>query len=149
MELILNETISTLGRIGDVVTVKDGYGRNYLLPQKKAIPATRENLEQLEQNRAEIAAKLAEETKAAEAIGKKIAGAVITIEELASDDERLFGSVTSGDVAARLAELDVNIDKRQVVLTDPIKTLGEYDITIKLGFDITAEIKLVVAGKKN
>lgn len=144
MELILKETINTLGQEGDVVIVKDGYGRNYLLPQGKAVLATKENLEELEKNRAEIAAKLAEETKIAEKIGKKISGSTVTIAQLAGDDERLFGSVTNGDIAEKLAELDVEIDKRQVVLTDPIKALGEYNIVVKVGYDVTAEVKVVV-----
>ncbi len=84
MELILKETINTLGQIGDVVTVKNGYGRNYLLPQGKAVIATKETLEELEKNKAEIAAKVAEETKIAEGIGKKISGNTITIEMNAS-----------------------------------------------------------------
>lgn len=145
MELILKETINTLGQIGDVVTVKNGYGRNYLLPQGKAVIATKENLEELEKNKAEIAAKVAEETKVAESIGKKISGNTITIEQLAGDDGRLFGSVTSADIAEKISALDVEIDKRQVVLTDPIKAVGEYDVVIKVGFNVTAEVKVVVA----
>ena len=144
MELILKETINTLGQQGDVVKVKDGFGRNYLLPQGKAVLATKENLEELEKNKAEIAAKIAEETKIAEKLGKKITGTTITIEQLAGEDDRLFGSVTSGDVAAKLAEMDIEIDKRQIVLTDPIKALGEYNIIIKVGYDVSAEVKVVV-----
>lgn len=145
MELILNETISTLGQIGDVVTVKDGYGRNYLLPQGKAVLATKENLAELEKNKAEIAAKIAAETKIAEAIGKKISGNTITIEQLAGDDGRLFGSVTGADIAEKICALDVEIEKRQIVLTDPIKAVGEYDVEVKVGYNVTAEVKVVVA----
>lgn len=144
MELILKETINTLGQEGDVVTVKNGYGRNYLLPQGKAVLANSQNLSLLEKNRAAIAAKIAVETKIAEKLGKKIAGSTITIEQLAGEDERLFGSVTSGDIAAKLAELDINIDRKQILLADPIKTLGENTITIKIGYDVTADIKVVV-----
>ena len=144
MELILKETINTLGQEGDVVTVKNGYGRNYLLPQGKAVLANSQNLSLLERNRAAIAAKVAAETKIAEKLGKKIAGSTITIEQLAGEDERLFGSVTSGDIAAKLAELDFNIEKKQIVLSDPIKTLGENTITIKVGYDVTADVKVVV-----
>ncbi len=151
MKLILKETINTLGLEGDVVTVKDGYGRNYLLPQGKAVLANSENLAILEENRAAIAAKVAAETKEAEKIGKKISGTTITIEQLAGEDQRLFGSVTSGDLAAKLAELDIEVDKKQIVLPDPIKTLGETTVTIKLGYDVTAEVKVVVnaATKEN
>lgn len=144
MELILKETISTLGQEGDVVTVKDGYGRNYLLPQGKAVLATKENLTALEQNRAEIAARLAEQRKVAENMAKKIAGREIVIEQLAGDDERLFGSVTAADIVTKLAEVDVVVDKRQVVLVDPIKALGEYTIQVKVGFQMVAEVVVKV-----
>lgn len=145
MELILKETISSLGQEGDVVTVKPGYGRNYLLPQGKAIVATKENLAVLEQNRAEIEARVAKERAGAEAIAKKLSGLTIVIEQLAGEDERLFGSVTSSDICAKLAEQDVKLDKKQIVLTDPIKTLGENTITVKVGFAVTAEITVKVA----
>ncbi len=144
MELILKETISTLGYEGDVVTVKNGYARNYLLPQGKAVAATKENLAILEQNKAEIEARVAERRKDAERLVKKIAGREIIIEELASEDHRLFGSVTAADVCAKLAEEGVLVDKRQVVLNDPIKTLGETTVPIKVGFQMTSEIVVKV-----
>jgi large subunit ribosomal protein L9 len=140
MEIILKETISSLGQEGDVVTVKPGYGRNYLLPQGKAVPATKENLAVFEQNRAEIEARLAREQKIAEDIAKKISGFVLIIEQLAGADDRLFGSVTSADICAKLAELDVALDKKQILLTEPIKTLGESKVMVKVGFNVTAEI---------
>ena len=145
MELILKETINTLGREGDVVVVKDGYGRNFLLPQGKAVLATKQNLEELEANRAILAEKLAKEKEAAEKIGKKVAGTTITIEQLAGDDGRLFGSVTAMDIAEKLAELELEIEKRQIVLVEPIKTVGEYELTVKIGYDVTADVKVVVA----
>ena len=148
MELILKETIASLGREGEVVKVKDGYGRNYLLPQGKAVPATTENLAALEKNRAAIAARLAEEQKTAEAIAKKISGLVIVIEQLAGQDERLFGSVTSADICNKLAELDVKLDKKQVLLTDSIKTLGETKVPIKIGYNVNTEITVNVVPAK-
>jgi len=140
MEIILKETISSLGQEGDVVTVKPGYGRNYLLPQGKAVPATKENLAVFEQNRAEIEARLVREQKIAEDIAKKISGFVLIIEQLAGADDRLFGSVTNADICAKLAELDVALDKKQILLTEPIKTLGESKVMVKVGFNVTAEI---------
>jgi large subunit ribosomal protein L9 len=140
MELILKETISSLGREGDVVTVKPGYGRNYLLPQGKAVLATKENIAAFEQDRAEILARLAKEQKIAEDIAKKISGFVLVIEQLAGSDDRLFGSVTNTDICAKLAELEVDLDKKQILLTDPIKTLGEFKVLVKVGFNVTAEI---------
>lgn len=144
MKLILKETISSLGKEGDVVTVKPGYGRNYLLPQGKAVPATSENLEILEQNKAEIQARLEQERKAAEAVAKKLTGINLVIEQLAGEDERLFGSVTNADICAKLAEQDIVIDKKQILLSDPIKSLGETKVQIRIGFDVSAEITVSV-----
>lgn len=144
MDLILKETISSLGLEGDVVTVKDGYGRNYLLPQGKAVLATKENLKALEENKAAIEARRAKDQKLAEGIAKKITGLEVIIEQLAGDDERLFGSVTNADICTKLAELEVKLDKRQILLNDPIKSLGESRIMVKVGFNVTAEITVKV-----
>lgn len=144
MELILKETISSLGLVGDVVTVKAGYGRNYLLPQGKAVAANAENLAALEENKAVIEARRAENQKLAEATAKKITGLTVVVEQMAGTDERLFGSVTSSDICAKLAEVNVNLDKRQILLSEPIKTLGEVNITVKVGFNVTAEFTLNV-----
>jgi large subunit ribosomal protein L9 len=140
MELILKETISSLGLEGDVVTVKAGYGRNYLLPQGKAVLGTQENLTILEENKAAIEARRAKDVKIAEGISKKLSGYTVVIEQLAGEDERLFGSVTNGDICAKLAEAGIKLDKRQILLNDPIKTLGENKIIVKVGFNVTAEI---------
>lgn len=144
MELILKKTISSLGFEGDVVTVKPGYGRNYLLPQGKAVQATEENLAILEQDKAAIEARRAENIKQAESAAKKITGLNLVIEQLAGIDERLFGSVTTADICAKLAELGVELDKKQILLNEPIKTLGETKIQVKVGFNVTAEFTLSV-----
>ena len=144
MKLILKETISTLGQEGSVVTVKPGYGRNYLLPQGKAVAATKENLAILEQNKAEIEARLAEDRKQAEALSKKISGLELVIEQLAGDDERLFGSVTSADICAKLAEKDIVVDRKQILLSDPIKSLGETSVQVKVGFQMFTDITVKV-----
>lgn len=149
MKLILKETISTLGFEGDVVTVKDGFGRNYLLPQGKAVAATDENLAILAENKAAIEARKAEDQKIADSIAKKITGLEIVIEQLAGEDDRLFGSVTSSDIVAKLNEVDVKLDKRQILLSDPIKTIGENKITVKVGFNVTAEITVNVVPLKS
>ena len=148
MELILKETIASLGQEGEVVKVKDGYGRNFLLPQGKAVMATAENLAALEKNRAVIAARLAEEQKGAQDIAKKISGLVVVIEQLAGQDERLFGSVTSADICSKLAELDVQLDKKQIILPEPIKTLGETKVQIKVGYSVNTEITVSVVPVK-
>ncbi len=144
MELILKEAISSLGLEGDVVTVKPGYGRNYLLPQGKAVQATAANLSLLEKDKAAIEARRAREQRQAEETAKKISGLTLVIEQLAGVDERLFGSVTTADICTKLAELDVELDKRQILLNEPVKTLGETKILVKVGFNVTAEFTLNV-----
>jgi large subunit ribosomal protein L9 len=144
MELILKKAISSLGFEGDVVNVKPGYGRNYLLPQGKAVHATPENLALLEKDKAAIEARRAENLKHAENTAKKITGLTIVIEQLAGADERLFGSVTTADICAKLAEINVTLDKKQLLLNEPIKTLGETKIQVKVGFGVTAEFTLTV-----
>lgn len=140
MELILKETISTLGQEGAIVNVKAGYGRNYLLPRGKAVLANAQNKSILDRSLATIKAKLEQERQQAEGLSKKLAGITITIVQLAGDDSRLFGSVTSTDIHQKLAEMGIAIDKKQIVLADPIKTLGEFTVKIKVGFQMTADI---------
>lgn len=147
MELILKETISALGREGDIVTVKPGYGRNYLLPKGKAVIANAQNKAILEKNRAVIEARIAEEKKASESLAKKLAGITIETAQLVGEDERLFGSVTNTDIAIKLAEHDITIDKRNILLTDPIKTLGAHTVPIKVDVDITTDIMVKVTAK--
>ncbi len=145
MEVILKETIDTLGREGDIVTVKPGYGRNYLLPQQKAVVATSSNIALFEKNQAEIQARIQEEVKVAEALAKKLAGTTISIAMLTGDEERLFGSVTSADISAKLEEdTKVAIDKKNIILQDPIKELGESSVTLKIGFQTTVDITVSV-----
>jgi large subunit ribosomal protein L9 len=149
MELILKETINSLGREGDIVKVKPGYGRNYLLPKGKAVIADSRNIALFEKNKAIIAARLEEERKQAEAVAKKLAGISIEIEQLVGEDDRLFGSVTSSDICEKLAELNIVIDKRQIVLPNPIKTLGETTVPVKVGFELTTDIQVrIVAQEK-
>lgn len=148
MELILKKSISSLGLEGDVVTVKPGYGRNYLLPQGKAVQATAANLAILEQNKADIEARRAKNQKQAEDTAKKISGLTVVIEQLAGVDERLFGSVTTADICAKLTELNVEVDKKQILLNEPIKTLGETKIQVKVGFNVTAEFTVNVVPLK-
>lgn len=144
MELILKETIDSLGREGDLVKVKPGYGRNYLLPQGKAVLATAANLELLAQNKAVIQARLEEEKKKAEKLSKKLTAITLEFSQLAGDDNRLFGSVTAADICARLDEMSIDIEKKNVLLADPIKTLGENKVTVKVGFDLNTEITVNV-----
>ncbi len=144
MEVILKELIDTLGEEGDVVQIKPGYGRNYLLPQGKAILATKANLAKLEKEKSVIEARKAAMRTDSESIAKKIAGMVVVIEQRAGSEDKLFGSVTAADIADKLATLGVTIDKRKISLSEPIKTLGEYLITVKVGYQVNAEMKVQV-----
>ncbi len=144
MKLILKETITSLGQEGDVVTVKPGYGRNYLLPQGKAVVANAENIAILDKNRAVIETRIAEQRKEAEKLSKKLAGIVLEIQQLAGDDEKLFGSVTSNDICEKLAALNITVEKKMVLLSEPIKTLGETTVNIKVGFDLITPIIIKV-----
>lgn len=144
MEVILKELIDTLGEEGDVVQIKPGYGRNYLLPQGKAILATKANLAKLEKEKTAIEARKAAMRTDSESIAKKIAGITVVIEQRAGSEDKLFGSVTAADIADKLATLGVTIDKRKISLSEPIKTLGEYLITVKVGYQVSAEMKVQV-----
>lgn len=147
MKLILKETINTLGQEGDVVAVKPGYGRNYLLPQGKAVIANAENLAMLTQNRAAIEARIEQERKAAETLSKKLNGVTLEIQQLAGEDDRLFGSVTSADICEKLASLNIIVDKKLILLPEPIKTLGETSVSIKVGFQLTTNILVKVTAQ--
>ena len=149
MELILKETIDSLGREGDVVKVKPGFARNYLLPQGKAVQATKENLAVLEQNKAEIQARLDEQHKKAEALLKKISGITLEFEELVAEDDKLFGSVSVNDIYEKLLEKNIEVEKRNIFLSEPIKVLGEKAISIKVGFDLEAEITVNVVAQES
>jgi large subunit ribosomal protein L9 len=145
MEVILKETIDTLGREGDIVTVKPGYGRYYLLPQQKAVFATPANIEVVEKNKADIEARLKADLNAAEALAEKLADTVIAIPMLTSDDERLFGSVTEADIIKKLVEdTSVELQKNQIKLAEPIKALGETVVSCKLGYETSVDIKVQV-----
>jgi large subunit ribosomal protein L9 len=144
MEVILKELIDTLGEEGDVVKVKDGYARNYLLPQGKAISATKTNLAILEKAKSVIEARNLAMRTDAESIAKRIADLTVVIEQRAGEEDKLFGSVTTGDIADKLKTLGVTIDKRKIVLPEPIKTLGEYLVPVKVGYQVNTELKVQV-----
>ena len=144
MELILKQTVDSLGEEGDVVKVKAGYGRNYLIPKKIAVLANKANLALLEQEKAVIETRREKQRQEAEALSKKISGTSITIEHRAGEEEKLFGSVTTADIAEKFSELDIEIDKKNILLAEPIKTLGEFPVTVKVGYQMTTEIKVSI-----
>lgn len=144
MEVILNKTIDNLGLEGDIVKVKPGYARNFLIPQKLAAPVTNQNLARLKQEQEAIKARLEREKKNAESLSAKLSGITVTIARRAGEEDRLFGSVTSGDIAEKLAEQGIELDRKAIVLNDPIKTIGDTRVSIKVGFQMTTEITIQV-----
>jgi len=144
MELILKKTVDTLGEEGDIVKVKSGYGRNYLIPKKLAVVANKANLTLLEQEKAVIESRREKQREEAESLSKKVSGTTITIQHRAGEEEKLFGSVTAADIAEKLAELDIQIDKKNILLAESIKTLGEVVVPIKVGYQTTSEITVTI-----
>lgn len=144
MQVILKETIDTLGEEGDVVKVKDGYARNYLLPKNLAAVATEGNIAVLAKQKAAIEARKKEQRATAEAMAKKLAAVTITIAQRTGDDGKLFGSVTASDIAAKLAEQGIEIDKKTILLDEPIKALGSKSIPVKVGYQVKADVTVEV-----
>jgi len=140
MKVILTETIESLGIIGSEVSVAKGYARNYLLPQKKAVEATPANRKILEQDKAKFELQIAKEKAFAEEMGKRLEGVTVTIQSRVSDEERLYGSVTVRDIIDALAEKGIEMEKRMVLLPEPIKTLGTYNVPIRVYRDVEPEI---------
>jgi large subunit ribosomal protein L9 len=142
MELILKETIDTLGAEGAIVNVKSGYGRNYLLPQGKAVLATKNALMEREKNMAAIQARIDTERGTAEMLAKKLTNTELTITVRSGDDGRLYGSVTNSEIAAHLEEQGIVVDKRKIIVDGVIKALGLYNVQYKAGYQVTAEFTL-------
>ncbi|MGQ7829305.1 50S ribosomal protein L9 [Altererythrobacter sp. Z27] len=145
MDIILLERIEKLGTIGDVVTVKDGYARNFLLPQKKALRANEANKKVFEANRERLEAENAEKRVVAEKQGEKVAGAEVVLIRASSNAGQLYGSVSVRDIVTGLADKGHTIDKKQVILGSPIKTIGMHDVTIALHPEVHVTVKANVA----
>ncbi len=144
MEVILRETIDTLGQEGEIVKVKPGYARNFLIPKQIAVLVNKASLARLEKEKQAIATRLAEQKKRAEGLAGQLDGKVIAIARRVGDEKRLFGSVTSADIAAALEQAGVVVEKRAIVLPEPIKTIGEYKVLVKAGYQTTAQIQVQV-----
>ena len=145
MDIILLERIEKLGTIGDVVSVKDGYARNFLLPQKKALRANEANKKVFEANRDRLEKENAERRGEAEKLGEKVAGAEVVLIRASSNAGHLYGSVNVRDIVAGLAAQGHNVDKKQIVLGHPIKTLGMHDVTVALHPEVHVTVKANVA----
>lgn len=144
MEVILNKTIDNLGFEGEIVKVKPGFARNYLIPQQMAMPVTKQNLDRLQREKDAIAARLEQERSEAEALSGKLSDVTIVIARRVGEGDRLFGSVTTADIAAKLEEIGISVDKKSISLNDAIKNIGEYRIIVKVGYQLTTEIVVQV-----
>jgi large subunit ribosomal protein L9 len=144
MEVILKEDVAKLGNRGDVVKVAEGYGRNYLLPRKLAIEATTANKAVIEQMKAAAVRKSAKDKDDAEVLAKQFEGVSVSFERKVGEKDHLFGSVTSSDIASELAKQGFNVDRRKIHLDDPLKTLGEFYVPVKLHRDVSAHVKVVI-----
>ena len=144
MEVILKEDVPKLGSRGEVVKVAEGYGRNYLLPRKLAIEATAANKAVITQMKAAAVKKAAKDKADAELLAKQYEGVALTFSRRAGEHDALFGSVTSGDIAHELEGRGFKIDRRRIELNNPIKTIGEYNVPIKLHKEVTTHIKVTV-----
>jgi large subunit ribosomal protein L9 len=148
MQVILLEKVVNLGNLGDVVKVKDGYARNFLIPTKAARRATEAAIKEFEAKRAELEKSAADKLSAAQALGEKMTGRTVHITQKAGVDGRLFGSVTNADIADALTRIDFKIAKAQVRMPNgPLKTVGEHLVTVVPHTDVVAEIKVVVIGE--
>lgn len=144
MEVILKEDVAKLGARGEVVKVAEGYGRNFLLPRKLAIEATATNKSVIEQMKAASVRRSAKEKTQAEELSKQFEGASVTFTRRSGENDQLFGSVTSSDIADALEKKGFNIDRRKIQLHEPLKTLGEFTVPIKLHKDVTTHIRVLI-----
>jgi large subunit ribosomal protein L9 len=144
MEVILKEDVAKLGSRGEVVKVAEGYGRNFLLPRKLAIEANAGNKAVIEQMKAAAVRRSAKEKAQAEELAKQFDGLSINFTRRSGEHDQLFGSVTSSDIADALEKKSFNIDRRKVQLHEPLRTLGEFTVPIKLHKDVTAHLKVVI-----
>lgn len=144
MEVILREHVDNLGKRGEIVKVADGYARNYLLPRKLALPATDANRKHVERERRIVEVREAQEKSQAEAIAARLAALEITITRRVGETEQLYGSVTASDIADFLKDKGFEVDRRKIILPEPIKTIGGHDVPLKLHREVTVPLKVQV-----
>ena len=144
MEVILKEDVPKLGNRGDVIKVAEGYGRNFLLPKKLAIEASKANKAVIEQMKAAALRRSAKEKSQAEELSKQFDGVTVSFVRRSGEHDQLFGSVTSSDVAEALEKKGFNVDRRKIQLHESLKTLGEFTVPVKLHKDVTAHLKVVI-----
>ncbi len=148
VNIILQENVDGLGVIGDQVTVKPGYARNYLVPKGLALIANERNVKELEHQKRQLGRKLEKATKDAEAIKARIEKVACEFTQRASEEGKLFGSVTSMDLEAKIQAAGIEVDRKKIQLAEPIKTLGEHTVVVKLDAGVVAELKVVVSAEE-
>ncbi len=148
MQIILTQDMDDLGLEGDVVAVKNGYGRNYLVPQGMALLATKENITALGMQRKKIEMKRVKVRQEAEAFKGSMDGTVLSFAQKAGAEGKLYGSVTTMDIAAALEEKGIMIDRRKIVLEKPVKEVGEFDVDVKIYPEVVGTVKIVVTAEK-
>ena len=144
MKVILREDVEKLGKAGEIVKVADGYGRNFLIPKQLAVPADIRNVRTLEHERRVIESRAKKARKAAESLAEKVAAVSLTLPARAGEEGKLFGAITSRDIAVALEKAGVAVDRKHVQLAEPIKQLGDYKVKVKLGAEIVPEISVSV-----
>ena len=148
MQLILTQDVANLGKAGELVTVKPGYGRNYLLPRGMAVTATASNKQQLEHHQKAIETRVAKQKAAAGSIAERLNAMTLQFERLIGEDEKVFGSVTNRDIADQLKRAGIDIDHRRIELGTPVKALGKYEVSVRLDAGVVASLKYWVVGKE-
>jgi large subunit ribosomal protein L9 len=144
MKLILSETVERVGKMGEIVTVADGYARNYLLPRGLGLLTTPRNLKALEHAKSVIASKIKKEKLLAEASAQKIATLSLTFSMQASEEGKLFGSVTAKDISDAIIAQGISMDRHDIILEKPVKEVGSFFIPVKITHDVTAQVKIEV-----
>jgi large subunit ribosomal protein L9 len=148
MRVILRENLDNLGKAGEVVSVRAGYGRNFLLPKGLAVPATEKDEARMQHEQRLIAARLAKLAKQLASEADRLSQVSVSLARAVGEEDKLYGSVTNRDIAEALAEQGVKVDAKKIVLDEPIKALGMTEVAIKLGHDVTAKIKVWVVKKE-
>ena len=147
MQLILTQDVANLGKAGELVSVRPGYGRNFLVPRGYAVTATVHNKNRLDHEKAVIARKVEKERATATEIATRINGMTLQFERMVGEDEKLFGSVTNRDIAEQLKKAGVDIDHRWIQLDQPVKALGKYETSVRLAAGVNATLRFWVVGK--
>ncbi len=147
MEVILKEDIANLGKIGEVVRVRDGYARNYLLPRGLVLEVNKKNIKTFEHHKKLVADQKQKVMRRAHAVGDELVGVSLTIPMRTGEEGKLFGSVTNIQIEKALKAKGLNVDRRKIHLDEPIKTLGDYEIPIRLSADLTVPLKLSVVSE--